>query len=300
MALICSSCGQVLAPTDKFCSGCGSPQPRFCVECGAVLPGTAKFCSHCGSPVQAETPTIPVESPLPTLPPGLREKFESVRDELRGDRREVVVVFADLSGYTAMSERMDPEEVTILINRILQSLAAAVYDFEGYVDKFIGDAVMALFGAPLAHENDPERAVLASLAMQEVIERYNQTAEMPVALRVGINVGEVVAAHLGSQGRLQYTVLGDAVNIAARLEGQAERGGVLVSVAVYERLSGRFAAEEVPPLELKGKSQPIRAWHVREYRGPAATERAEATPFVGRDRELAALECFFRGIGEGH
>ena len=138
-----------------------------------------------------ESPALdapPAAPPDPAIPPGLREKFESVKSELQGDRREVVVLFADLSGFTAMSEKMDPEEVTLLMNRLLQSLADAVYAHEGYVDKFIGDAVMALFGAPLAHEDDPERAVLTGLAMQEVVARHNRTSDNQLALRVGVLV----------------------------------------------------------------------------------------------------------------
>jgi class 3 adenylate cyclase/tetratricopeptide (TPR) repeat protein len=266
------------------------------------MPPEAKFCSQCGTRVAEQSVTSPSPTPtLPELPPGLREKFESVRGELQGDRREVVVLFADISGYTAMSETMDPEEVTILMNRILQSLAEAVYAYEGYVDKFIGDAIMALFGAPLAHENDPERAILSGLAMQEVIERHNSVSAIPLALRVGINVGEVVAAHLGAEGQLQYTVLGDTVNVASRLEGKAEKGSVLVSKAVYDRVSSRFSVEELPPLELKGKSEPVRAYQIVEFTGsavPLAEAQETAAPFVGRDEELRALRDFLTGVGE--
>jgi class 3 adenylate cyclase/tetratricopeptide (TPR) repeat protein len=304
MPLSCSACGQALGPTDRFCSSCGSPRPQFCTECGAPLPSEAKFCPQCGTraagPAAPAAPPAPAPLPLPELPPGLKEKFDSVRGELQGDRREVVVLFADVSGYTAMSETMDPEEVTILMNRLLQSLAEAVYLYEGYVDKFIGDAVMALFGAPLAHENDPERAILAGLAMQEVIERHNQSSQIPLALRVGINVGEVVAAHLGSEGQMQYTVLGDTVNVASRLEGKAEKGSVLVSQAVYDRVATRFSADELPPLELKGKSEPVRAYQIVEFLGNGAFRSQETSaPFVGREAELGALREFLSGIDGG-
>lgn len=320
----CPTCSRPLAPSERFCSECGSPRPTLCTACGNALPQGAKFCSHCGAPVTGQAPAALPQPGPPELAPdavantlaaisawkakaqaevvGLREKVESVRGELQGDRREVVVLFADISGYTAMSETMDPEEVTILMNRLLQSLADAVYAYEGYVDKFIGDAVMALFGAPLAHENDPERAILAGLAMQQVIEHHNRTSDAPLALRVGINVGEVVAAHLGGKGQMQYTVLGDTVNVASRLEGKAERGSVLVSGAVYDRVSSRFSAEELPPLELKGKSEPVRAYQILEFRGSAApTAHAEETaaPFVGREEELRALIGFLTGIGTG-
>ncbi len=309
----CPACQAELAATDRFCSACGAPRPRYCSACGAELAPEARFCGQCGTKVEKGSPTAgvlpgleapalhapPEAQPEPEVPPALREKFEMVKAELQGDRREVVVLFADLSGFTAMSEKMDPESVTILMNRLLQSLANAVYEYEGYVDKFIGDAVMALFGAPLAHEDDPERAVLAALAMQEVVARHNQTSEIPLALRVGINVGEVVAAHLGSGGRMQYTVLGDTVNVASRLEGQAKLHNILVSEPVYRRVDHRFEATEVPPLTLKGKSEPVRAFEIGAVRAVAGAGRLAETPFVGRDEELAELGDFLQGVYSG-
>ncbi len=269
----------------------------FCIECGAGLPAAAKFCPECGSrvPLPAESPPeeAPAAVPPPIeLPPGLRAKFEAARAQLRGDRREVVVLFADLKGYTALSEKLDPEEVTLLMNALLQRLAGAVYDYEGYVDKFIGDAVMALFGAPLAHENDAERAVLSGLAMLEVMADHNATAETPLALRVGIHLGEVVAAHLGSEMQLQYTVLGDTVNVASRLESAAEPNTILVSEAVQSRVEDRFEELELPPLSLKGKSEPVRAFRIVRYSGGGVAPARAWSPFAGREEELSRLKTF--------
>ncbi|HJR52115.1 MAG TPA: adenylate/guanylate cyclase domain-containing protein [Gemmatimonadota bacterium] len=264
----------------------------FCTECGSRLPEAAKFCPECGTKSAAAVAPPPPPPPEPTvtvppLPAELREKFDSVRSELQGERREVVVLFADLKGYTSMSEGLDPEEVTILMNRLLRELAAAVYEYEGYVDKFIGDAVMALFGAPLAHEDDPQRGILAGLRMLQVVQAHNEKSEYDLALRVGLNLGEVVAAHMGSEMNLQYTVVGDTVNVASRLEGAAEPNTVLVSEAVWKRVRRSFDGTEVPPLTLKGKSEPIRGWRVagvrKERRG------REETPFVNRAVELARL-----------
>ncbi|HET6639973.1 MAG TPA: adenylate/guanylate cyclase domain-containing protein, partial [Gemmatimonadota bacterium] len=313
-AIRCPGCQAELAPTDRFCSSCGAARPKYCSACGAALAPDARFCGQCGTKVEQgsaptgqalpglEAPALqapPDVPPEPEPPPALREKFETVKAELQGDRREVVVLFADLSGFTSMSEKMDPESVTILMNRLLQSLADAVYEYEGYVDKFIGDAIMALFGAPLAHEDDPERAVLAALAMQDVVVRHNQTSDIPLALRVGINVGEVVAAHLGTGGRMQYTVLGDTVNVASRLEGQAKLHKVLVSEPVYRRVDHRFEATEVPPLALKGKSEPVRAFEIGAVRAATAAGRFAETPFVGRVEELTEVGEFLEGVSAG-
>lgn len=265
----------------------------LCVRCAQPLPELARFCPLCGSEITVEFPGSPVsviESAVPSalpLPAGLREKFDAVRSELRGERREVVVLFADLKGYTRMSEKMDPEEVTILMNRLLRELAGAVYEYEGYVDKFIGDAVMALFGAPLAHEDDPERGALAGLRMLEIVRAYPDASQYDLALRVGIHVGEVIAAHMGSEMNLQYTVVGDTVNVASRLEGAAEPNSVLVSEAVWNRVRRTFEGTELPPLLLKGKSEPIRGWRIHGLR--VERRRREATPFVDRARELARL-----------
>jgi class 3 adenylate cyclase len=272
--------------------------PRFCTECGSPLPARAKFCAECGTKVETP-PEIPTTAEV-AVPPELREKYEIARKELRGDRREVAVLFADVKGYTALSEKLDPEEVGLLMQRLLGELAAVVHRYEGYVDKFIGDAIMALFGAPIAHENDAERAVLAGLAMQEVLVRRETEAGIQLALRVGINLGTVVAAHVGSEAHLQYTVMGDAVNVASRLESAAEPDTVLISHTVYVRVASRFEVEKVPPLTLKGKSEPMRAYRVVRFRvEPRQEAGRRASPFVGREQELAAVASFLARIPEG-
>ncbi len=280
------------------------PQPaQFCTECGSPLPTGAKFCSQCGTPVagpvvEPET-TAPDAVPEPNIPPELRAKYERAREELRGDRREVVVLFADLSGFTALSERLDAEEVSLVMHGLLGELADVVYRYEGYVDKYIGDAIMALFGAPIAHENDAERAVLAALDMLEVTARRSDDSDHLLSIRVGLNQGEVVAAHVGSESRQQYTVMGDTVNVASRLEGEAAPDSVLVSESVYERIGDRFETEAVDPVTVKGKAEPLQAYRVVRYRPSTPAAKQEMTPFVGRDDELAGLEAFLHRVVEG-
>lgn len=277
------------------------------MECGQSLPPQAKFCPGCGTKVAVEPEPAPAEaapqpapaSTEPPLPAELRAKFESTRAELRGDRREVVVLFADVSGYTSMSEGMDPEEVSLLMQGLMRELAEAVYRYEGYVDKYIGDAIMALFGAPLAHENDAERAVLTALEMIEIIRRRQEASAHPIALRVGLNLGEVVAAHMGSEMRLQYTVMGDTVNVASRLESAAEPNTVLASESVYERIAHKFETEEVPPLTVKGKSEPVRAHRIIRYQASREPSREGTTAFVGREKELEALEEYLAEVRAG-
>lgn len=280
-----------------------SQAPQFCTECGSPLPAGAKFCAQCGTPVAgpvAEPESVaPAAVPEPNIPPELRAKYERAREELRGDRREVVVLFADLSGFTALSERLDPEEVSLVMHGLLGELADVVYRYEGYVDKYIGDAIMALFGAPIAHENDAERAVLAALDMLKVTARRSDDSDHLLSIRVGLNQGEVVAAHVGSESRQQYTVMGDTVNVASRLEGEAAPDTVLVSQSVYERIGSRFETEAVDPVTVKGKSEPLRAYRVVQYRPSTPAPTQEATPFVGRDEELAQVDSFLHRVVEG-
>ena len=277
-------------------------RPKFCMECGAALPEGAKFCPECGTkaPVPAGPPTLPeAPPPAPEAPPELRAKFEAAQKELRGDRREVVVLFADLKGFTAMSEQLDPEEVSLIMQRLLGELSDSVHRYEGYVDKYIGDSIMALFGAPLAHENDAERAVLAALDMLQVVARRNEGAAQSLSLRVGLNLGEVVAADMGSEGRGQYTVMGDTVNVASRLEGAARPDSILISQSVYERIYHLFETEDVPPVTVKGKAEPLRVHRVVGRRGAGDSHGPKRTTFVGRETELETLGAFLDGVAAG-
>ena len=211
----------------------------------------------------------------------------------------MVVLFADLKGFTSMSEQMDPEDVSLIMQRLLGDLADAVHRYEGYVDKYIGDAIMALFGAPIAHENDAERAVLTALEMLQVVDRRNESAPHRLSLRVGLNLGDVVAADIGSEGRVQYTVMGDTVNVASRLEGAAQPDSILISHSVYERIANRFDTEEVPPVTVKGKSEPLQAHRVIGLRASIDSRGPQRTVFVGREKELATLEAFLDQIAAG-
>ena len=202
------------------------------------------------------------------------------------------MLFADLSGYTAVSERMDPERVKALVDGALKRLAEEVERFGGTVDKFIGDNVMALFGAPVAHEDDAERAVRAGLGMQhamgEINEQLAETHGVTLALRVGVNSGEVVAGAMGDG----YTVVGDTVNVAARLQGAAERGSVTVGERTMRASARAIAYRELPPLQLKGKDEPVPAWEATAVAAarPGRPGRATRSPLVGRTHELGLLE----------
>lgn len=211
------------------------------------------------------------------------------------ERRTVTVLFADISGYTAVAERLDHETVKALLERCLMRFAAEVERFGGRVDKYIGDNVMAVFGAPVAHEDDAARAVRAALGMQlamaELNEELGPEFGFELALRVGVNTGEVLAGRMGDA----YTVLGDAVNVAARLQVAAAVGGILVGERT-QRLSAQVIAyRELEPLALKGKAEPVAAWEAIALQQPGGPSLrfAPATPLIGREEELALLESAF-------
>ena len=282
--LTCPSCGVSNPANARFCMSCGSELPRVCSRCGTANPTEAKFCIECGNELAAGG-----AEPAPVAPAAAPEPHPE-------ERRQATVLFADLSGYTAAAERMDPEAVKALVDRTLRRLAEEIERFGGTVDKFIGDNVMGVFGAPVAHEDDPERAVRAGLAMQEAMEEVNRQGEerhgVSFQLRVGINSGEVMAGAVGDR----YTVIGDAVNVAARLEAAAEPGTVTVGARTYRSSRGTISYEELEPLTLKGKEEPVPAWRaIGTAAEPKRGPRSE-TPLVGRSDETELLASLIERV----
>ena len=226
------SCGATLAPSCPSCGAENPPGARFCIECGTALEAPAEPA--------AEAPSAASE-----VPPE--------------ERRMATVLFADLSGYTAVAEQMDPEAVKSLLDRALRRLGQEVSRYGGSVDKYIGDNVMGVFGAPVAHEDDPERAVRSDSGCRRRWTR-STTRSRPVRRRVraavGINSGEVLAGQVGDE----YTVMGDPVNVASRLQSAARQGSVTVGEATARLTRQAIEYEPLEPLELKGKSEPVPAW----------------------------------------
>jgi class 3 adenylate cyclase/tetratricopeptide (TPR) repeat protein len=284
--LACATCGTENPEGARFCMNCGSSLARSCPRCGTEAQPGARFCMSCGASLDAPA-APPLEAPEPPGPAA------PAADE----RRRVTVLFADLSGYTAVAERMDPEAVKALVDSALRRLGQEVERFGGTVDKYIGDNVMALFGAPVAHEDDAERAVRAGLAMQDAMSEVN--AELPdgvdFELRVGINTGEVLAGAVGSS----YTVVGDTVNVAARLQSAARPGSVTVGERTMQATRHAVQYEALAPLALKGKAERVPAWEVAHLIAPHPVGRGEPgreAPLLGRDYELATLESRFEKV----
>ncbi len=296
----CRSCGYANRADAKFCLGCGAQLVLACAACGRELPPAARFCDACGQRVGDAPQPAAAADPRAYTPPHLAAKILTARSALEGERKQVTVLFADVAGFTALTERLDPEEVHDLMDRCFRILTDEVHRYEGTINQFTGDGIMALFGAPIAHEDAPERAIRAALGMQTSLKRYGeellQQRGIDFRMRIGINSGPVVVGKIGDDLRMDYTAVGDTTNLAARLQAAAQPGAILISDHTARLVTGRFATRTVGALALKGKSEPIVAHEVVRAlpRVPlvAPSERG-LTPLVGRASELAALETVF-------
>ena len=209
----CSQCGHDNPEQVKFCGECGTRIEGFCPHCGTSNPPTNKFCYQCGQALAPPpTPAARFASPQSYTPPHLAEKILTSRTALEGERKQVTVLFADVSGFTSISEQLDPEEVHHLMNRAFELMLGEVHRYEGTINQFLGDGVMALFGAPIAHEDHAQRAVHAALGMQRVLQGYSaelqRTKSIAFRVRMGLNTGLVVVASIGDNLRMDYTAGG--------------------------------------------------------------------------------------------
>jgi len=277
----CIGCDAELDRSFAFCPNCGRGQETACAQCGAATKPGYAFCPACGAKQKPET------SPPRAKTPPAEE----------ADRRNVTVLFADVSGFTALAERLDPEDVRAFQNDLFETLSRSVLRFDGFVEKFVGDAAMAVFGAPHAHEDDPERALSAALDMMEQCKllsaRWSDRVGRPVGLHVGVHTGPVVAGNFGASAGAAYAVTGDTVNTTARLLAAA-KGAILVSEATYELTRHRFSFEPVEEIEARGKSDPVRVRRLVGAMAEPASQRGLeahglATPMIGRADELDQL-----------
>ena len=290
------------------CPACQHENPtgqKFCGECGArLIPASA------APPAPAAAPPAPpgrFASPAAYTPKHLAEKILTSKGAIEGERKQVTVVFTDVSGFTAMSERLDPEEVHAIMDRAFEVILAAVHHYEGTINQFLGDGVMALFGAPIAHEDHASRALSAALAIQRNLQplrdEVKQRHGRDFLMRIGINTGPVVVGAIGRDLRMDYTAVGDTTNLAARLLNVAKPGQIVVSRYTQHLRDGFFLFEDLGEFEVKGKTHPVRAYALTgEVRGQTRLEVSKArglTPLVGREAELARLHAAQRRAAGG-
>ena len=212
--------------------------------------------------------------------------------KVEGERRQVTVLFGDMSGFTSMSETMDPEQVVEVINKYFDTMVDIAERYGGHIDKFMGDALMVLFGAPVAHEDDPLRACLAAIEMLEAMDRFSVELKMDLAMSIGLNTGEVVALNVGSKGRMEYSVIGDGVNLAARLEKVATARQCVIGENTYRQVKGKIKLKKLKPVMVKGKSKPQNVYLIlgRQEEDKAGGLRAGSVKLVGRMAEMEAVK----------
>ncbi len=302
----CANCGFENPDGMNFCGECGTKLVAKCSKCGFENPPDHKFCGECGTKFTSTNATETVEEKTQASiektdesGPGKITSAESPtinRKTAKGERKYVTVMFSDLSGYTAMSEKLDPEEVQDVMNKIFGEIAQVIAKFEGYIDKFMGDAVMAFFGIPKAHEDDPVRAVRAALEIHERIKsispQYQVKIGRPLTMHTGISTGLIVSGEFeADKGR--KGMIGDTINLASRLESLSQSDEILISPETYSFVAGYFDFEKRDPVQIKGKVQPVHVHRVLTVKAePVKTFRSFGVraELIGRNWELGQLQ----------
>jgi class 3 adenylate cyclase/tetratricopeptide (TPR) repeat protein len=292
----CPRCQHENPPAMKFCGECAAPLAATCPSCGAANPPENKFCGQCATPLQT-TPTAKFTAPDSYTPKHLAEKILTSKLALEGERKQVTVLFADLKGSMELLADRDPEDARKILDPVLERMMEAVHRYEGTVNQVMGDGIMALFGAPLAHEDHAVRACYAALRMQESVKRYaadmRREHGVTIRIRVGLNSGEVVVRAIGSDLHMDYTAVGQTTHLAARMEQLAEPGSVLLPPATLALVEGYVAVKPLGPVPVKGLAEPVEIYEMTGA-GPARTRlqaatRRGLTRFVGRDAEVEQL-----------
>ena len=307
----CSECQFENAEGAKFCNECGNKLELACPQCSKVNQSGSKFCNECGHNLTLSSESSPKPSPKELsfdekldkiqryLPKGITEKILAQRDRIEGERKQVTVMFCDMEGFTGLSEKIDPEEVYSIMDKVYEILIHKVHDYEGTVNEMTGDGIMALFGAPIALEDAPQRAIRSAYAIHREMSRFSGKIKQEkegipqIKMRIGIHTGPVVVGTLGNDLRVEFKAVGDTVNLASRMEGLAEPGTTYVSDETFNLTEGLFRFEALGKYEVKGKDGTVRAYRVIapstiRTRFDVSAERG-LTPFVGRERELELL-----------
>jgi class 3 adenylate cyclase/tetratricopeptide (TPR) repeat protein len=301
----CPKCQFENPETRKFCSECGAKLILICPQCGAAnLPGDI-FCGECGHNLTIPSEQSPKDLSFDEklgkiqryLPEGLTEKILSQRNKIEGEHKQVTVMFCDMEEFTPMVEKLGPEEAYSVMDQVYEILIHKVHDFEGTVNEMTGDGIMALFGAPIALEDAPQRALRSALSIHNEIARFNdQKKEIgPIKMRVGIHTGPVVVGTLGNDLRVEFKAVGDTVNLASRMEGLAEPGTIYVTDETHRLTAGLFRFKALGEKEVKGKKGSVAVYKLLSaiqdvYRPRLGSERMIYSEMVGRDRELDRLE----------
>ena len=305
--MLCPKCQFENVDGAKFCNECGCKLEISCPGCSKINPPGSKFCNECGhnltTPQESVVKELSFEEKIDKiqryLPKGLTEKILSQRDRIEGERKQVTVMFCDMEGFTSFSERLSPEEAYDIVDQIYELLIHKVHDYEGTVNEMTGDGIVALFGAPIALEDAPQRALRSAMAIHREMSRFSdrlkqETEYLPtLKMRVGIHTGPVVVGTVGNNLRVEFKAVGDTVNLASRMEGLAEPGATYVTEDTFKLTEGFFRFEALGQRVIKGKQEPVNVYRAiapstMRTRFDVSAERG-LTPFAGRERELELL-----------
>ncbi|HEY6420047.1 MAG TPA: adenylate/guanylate cyclase domain-containing protein [Candidatus Binataceae bacterium] len=301
----CSNCKTENPAGKKFCGDCGAALANLCPQCGADNPAGKRFCGECGTALGApaaasakkanDSPIRVAETPAP--------------ENLEGERKTVTALFADIKGSTELEQDLDPEEARAIVDPALRLMIEAVRRYDGYIVQSTGDGIFALFGAPVAHEDHPQRALYAALRMQEELRRYGSKLQAegraPIEIRVGVNTGEVVVRSISTGAtQVEYTPIGRTTNLASRLQSIARTGSIVASEATRKFCEGYFALKPLGPTRVKGVSAPVNVYEVTGL-GPLRTRLQRSagrglTKFVGRQHEMDAMKAAAEQAKAGH
>ncbi len=307
----CPQCQEENPPRAKFCSACGTRFEVLCPACAHPNVPGSRFCNECGQALGDVAPSAlatKLASSQAHIPTHLAEKILGSRRALEGERKQVTILFADLKGSMELLANRDPEDARKLLDPVLEQMMEAVHRYEGTVNQVMGDGIMALFGAPLAHEDHAVRACYAALRMQEGVKRYAEQVQrrvgVPIHVRVGLNSGEVVVRSIGSDLHMDYTAVGQTTHLAARMEQMAMPGSILLTANVLQLAEGYMRVTPLGPVPVKGLEAPIDVYELTGA-GPARSRLQAAaarglTRFIGRQAEMETLRRAVERGSAGH
>jgi class 3 adenylate cyclase len=305
----CPSCGHEPPAGSPFCNGCGAKLVIVCASCGATPPPGSRFCNGCGATLgAAPASAAPARAPRDYTPKHLADKILQSKSALEGERKQVTVLFADVKGSMDLAAQLDPEEWHRILERFFEILTEGVHRFEGTVNQYTGDGIMALFGAPIAHEDHAQRACYAALHLQEALRGYANELRLRRGLnfsaRLGLNSGAVIVAAIGDDLRMDYTAQGQTVGLAARMEQIAEPGKIYLTANTAALVDGYFALSDLGAMEIKGVQG---ALHVHELQGVGqlrtrldVSRSRGFSRFVGRGDEMQLLEAALARARDGN
>src|SRR5208282_5039756 len=305
--MLCTKCGTDNAAGARFCNQCATPLSRVCLKCAHLNAPDAKFCADCAEPLTSDASKSTARTSSTS---SVRIAPEQTAPEnLEGERKTVTALFADIKGSTELEQDLDPEEARAIIDPALKLMIEAVQRYDGYVVQSTGDGIFAIFGAPVAHEDHPQRALYAALRMQEELRRYSDQlladGRAPLEIRVGVNTGEVVVRSIATgAGNVEYTPIGHTTNLASRMQAVAPTGSIAITENTRRLVEGYFALKPRGPTRVKGVTEPVNVYEVTGL-GPLRTRLQRSagrglTKFVGREREMDAMRSAAELAHAGH